>query len=96
MTVSNELAKVENVLSSNPSEMRVLEDSPLVLSMGTRCMDQGYSFVWPAGRNPYLLNEEGDMIKLKVKEHIPYLHQFQQKESPEATEKCGHGSAEID
>ena len=31
----------------------VLKDTPSVVSLGKRCMDEGYSFVWPEHRLPY-------------------------------------------
>lgn len=74
---STEMVKVDTSMSDKPIEMRVLEDTPLVLSIGSRCAHEGYSFVWPAGKTPYMLNQEGVMIKMKVKDNIPYVYQNQ-------------------
>ena len=43
-----------------PAQVHVLEDTPSVLSMGKRCLDQGYSFVWPSGKTPYMIDQEGN------------------------------------
>eukprot|EP00435_Cladocopium_sp_Y103_P035503 s1011_g9.t1 len=44
---------------TEPSKAHVLEDTPSVLLLGKRCMEQGYSFAWPSGREPYMINSEG-------------------------------------
>ena len=59
---------------NEPAKAHVLEDTPSVLSLGKRCMEQGYSFVWPTGREPYMINPEGDKIKMEVHDLIPYVY----------------------
>jgi hypothetical protein len=51
----------------------LLEHSPPVLSVGKRCMEEGYSFHWPAGRNPYLIAPDGVKHVLEVDNMVPYL-----------------------
>ena len=51
----------------------VLEQTPAVLSVGTRCMIQGYSFVWPAGGLPILIRPDGKVIELKIEGYVPVL-----------------------
>ena len=34
----------------------VLQSTPAVLSVGKRCMEEGWSFVWNAGENPWLVS----------------------------------------
>ena len=51
----------------------VLEQTPAVLSVGTRCMIQGYSFVWPAGGLPILIRPDGKLIELKIEGYVPVL-----------------------
>ena len=34
------------------SHAYVLDDTPSVMSLGKRCMEEGYSFVWPSGKMP--------------------------------------------
>ena len=36
-------------------------------------MDQGYSFVWPAGAAPFLVRPDGKAVVLKVDGHVPIL-----------------------
>eukprot|EP00971_Amphidinium_carterae_P314331 6247916-Amphidinium_carterae.1 len=40
----------------------ILESTPEVLSIGRRWMTEGYSFVWPAGHNPYFVDRRGRKI----------------------------------
>ena len=51
----------------------VLKDTPSVMSLGKRCMDEGYSFIWPERRLPYLIAPNGRKIPLIVRDYIPYI-----------------------
>ena len=44
----------------------LLRDTLPVLSVGQRCMEQGYTFHWEAGRNPIMTNPEGLVVELQV------------------------------
>ena len=48
----------------------VLKDTPSVMSLGKRCMDEGYSFTWPERRLPYLIAPNGRKIPLIVRDYI--------------------------
>ena len=56
-----------------PINAYVLDDTPSVLSVGKRCMKQGYGFVWPPGDNPFMINPDGKRISLFVNGDIPYV-----------------------
>ena len=56
-----------------PINAYVLDDTPSVLSVGKRCMNQNYGFIWPPGREPFMINPEGKKIVLFVKGDIPYV-----------------------
>ncbi|CAE7187272.1 unnamed protein product, partial [Symbiodinium sp. CCMP2456] len=60
----------------------VLDDTPSVLSVGKRCMQQGYGFVWPPGKDPFMINPEGKRISLFVHGDIPYIRAGSQKSGP--------------
>ena len=51
----------------------VLGSTPPVLSVGMRCMEHGYSFVWLAGRRPYFILPCGAIIELEVRNNVPYM-----------------------
>ncbi|CAE7218058.1 unnamed protein product [Symbiodinium sp. KB8] len=44
---------------TEPINVYVLDDTPSVLSVGKRCMKQGYGFEWPPAENPFMINPEG-------------------------------------
>ena len=44
-----------------------------MLSVGTRCVDQGYSFVWPADGKPILGRPDDKVVELRVEGHVPVL-----------------------
>ena len=50
-----------------------------MISMGKRCVDLGYSFVWPAGKTPFMLDSNGNIIEMAVKDYIPYVSVDQEK-----------------
>ena len=51
----------------------VLGQTPAVFSVGMRCMKLGYTFVWPPGNQPFMINPSGKRIDLHSKDDIPYL-----------------------
>ena len=51
----------------------VLRSTPAVLSIGFRCMEMGYTFVWPKGETPYFITPKGLIVECEVHNHIPYL-----------------------
>ena len=55
------------------SEALVLPSTPLVLSVGRRCMEDGFSFVWKAKQAPYLISPSGTVTALSVDGYTPYL-----------------------
>ena len=64
---------------TEPINAYVLDDTPSVLSVGKRCMKQGYGFVWPPGDNPFMINPDGKRISLFVSGDIPYVRAGSQK-----------------
>ena len=64
---------------TEPINAYVLDDTPSVLSVGKRCMKQGYGFIWPPGENPFMINPEGKRISLFVNGDIPYVRAGSQK-----------------
>ena len=54
----------------------LLESTPPVMSVGIKCMDEGYDFVWRAGKEPYFQKPDGVRIKLTVRDYVPYYNGF--------------------
>ena len=55
------------------SQAYVLDDTPSVMSLGKRCMEEGYSFVWPSGKMPFMITKNGGRIDLTIHDNIPYI-----------------------
>ena len=51
----------------------VMKDSPCVLSLGKRCMLEGYSFEWNAGESPVLVSPDGKRRRLELQNMVPVL-----------------------
>ena len=51
----------------------VMDASPPVLTVGRRCMEQGYAFHWTPGVPPVLVRPDGVRIQLEVENYVPYL-----------------------
>lgn len=56
-------------------QLRVLYQTPAVLSIRSRCTKEGCSFVWPEGEGikPVMMSEDGTRTFLEVDGDIPYL-----------------------
>ena len=50
-----------------------LDKTPSVLSVGMRCLKDGYDFVWRAHSRPYFRLPDGSRIKLEVKDNVPFI-----------------------
>eukprot|EP00438_Fugacium_kawagutii_P032470 Skav227706 [mRNA] locus=scaffold79:110716:112921:+ [translate_table: standard] len=50
-----------------------MDHTPAVLSVGTRCLEQGYSLVRPAGGKPIMVRPDNKAVKLQVDGHVPVL-----------------------
>ncbi len=53
----------------------ILEDTPDVQSLGLRCVDDGFAFVWPSfSKDPYMIEPEtGRILHMTVENYCPYL-----------------------
>ena len=56
-----------------PFSAYILDETPAVLSVGVRCMEQGYSFVWPADGKPYFIRPDRKVILLNVDGKVPVI-----------------------
>jgi hypothetical protein len=51
----------------------ILESTPSVLSVGSRCMSGGYAFHWLPCMAPYFVTPSGNIVTCVVVGDIPYL-----------------------
>ena len=79
VTSSTKRSDIKFEAFDEPAQAHILEDTPSVMSMGKRCVDLGYSFIWPSGKTPYMLDSNGNIIEMTVKDYIPYVNIDQKK-----------------
>ena len=72
-TRADEMADVKVDALHQPFSPYILEETPAVLSVGVRCMEQGYSFVWPADGRPYFIRPDMGVIELNVDGRVPVI-----------------------
>ena len=53
----------------------LVQSSPPVLSVGLRCVEDGFDFIWRGSKNeePKLVSPDGKVIELEVRDYVPYL-----------------------
>ena len=79
VTSSTKRSDIKFEAFDEPAQAHILEDTPSVMSMGKRCVDLGYSFIWPSGKTPYMIDPNGDIIDMTVRNYIPYINIDQKK-----------------
>ena len=74
LTDSNEITVMDHE-GLGQCKLHVLNQTPAVLSVGSRCTKEGYTFIWPEGEEikPVMINDEGSCTFLEVDGDIPYL-----------------------
>ena len=77
--------KVFNPTLGSNFKPYLLESTPPVISVGMRCMDEGFDFIWRAGCNPYFKKPDGERIVLSVKDYVPYVPASDPKPKPFAS-----------
>ena len=70
-TEANEIADVKLPALPDPVQPYVLDQTPAMLSVGTRCVDKGYSFARPADGKPILVRRDDKVVELRVEGHVP-------------------------
>ena len=63
--------------------MKVLEDTPAVLSLGKLCDEQGYSYEWINGKKPHLI-KNGIRIQCNTENFVPIVALVYQRVLPQA------------
>ena len=79
VTSSTKRSDIKFEAFDEPAQAHILEDTPSVMSMGKRCVDLGYSFIRPSGKTPYMLDSNGNIIEMIVRDYIPYVNIDQKK-----------------
>ena len=51
----------------------VLKDSPPALSIGQRCLEDGYDFVWGRDNKPIFVRPDNEVVQFKMSSRVPFL-----------------------
>eukprot|EP00971_Amphidinium_carterae_P315691 6275121-Amphidinium_carterae.1 len=81
MEASKRATEKVNTLRSTITPL-LLDSTPDALSVGRRCMTEGYSFHWESGMDPYFIDKKGRKISMTVDRYIPYLNDTPDIASP--------------
>ena len=70
----------------------LVQSSPPVLSVGLRCVEDGFDFIWRGSKNekPRLVSPDGQVIELEVRDYVPYLCSKSNKMNVSAVAKSNH------
>ena len=66
---ANGPTRTENIANIHARELDenitpyVLENTPPFLTFGYRCMELGYTFIWPTSQEPYFIRPDGMVIQ---------------------------------
>ena len=66
----------------------LLEFTPDVISIGRRCVRDGWAFHWPAySYHPYLVSPTGEVIRCVVIHDVPYIVDFRNRANESLTRR---------
>ena len=54
-----------------PLQFVLLPNTPAVCSVGKKCMEQGFSFVWPKGEAPHFICPDGRKVQCQMRGNVP-------------------------
>ena len=101
LATANDLVHGDKVVSQQIGELGevaepyVLDSTPDVLSIGRRCVEDGYRFVWePYSPHPTITNYSGKVVTLVSRDCCPYLDDYERnfrlfRLSPKRAETIG-------
>ena len=72
---TDEIIPLTFVMGNDSYDARpyLMENSPSVLSMGQRCMNEGFCFLWIKGFDTCVLTPSGDLVPFTVVNGVPYF-----------------------
>jgi hypothetical protein len=92
LATANDLVQGDKVVAQQIGELGevaepyVLDSTPDVLSIGRRCVEDGYEFVWkPYSLHPTITTPRGRVVKLVSRDCCPYLDDYEPNYFPAAS-----------
>jgi hypothetical protein len=89
-TIGEQSAKVYVQMLQITVDAIVLDNCPPLLSLGTLCKYDGYSFKWPSGEEPYLRKGRGPLIRCSVTNEVPCVFPATEKPPSSAPREGGN------
>ncbi len=86
------LQVLHSMLGNEVTSAYILKQTPTAISLSTRCMDKGYSYVWLSSRCPLFVLPDGRVAILDVIRNCPYLSRSSmivEADDPQVEELCG-------
>ena len=71
------------------AEVRILRNSPSVLSLGRLCCDSGYGFAWAPFSDPLLFTPSGHAYSVPQHQYVPVLNQVREVTSDDSAHRIG-------
>jgi hypothetical protein len=77
LCTANGPAKADKVANLNipeldaKSQFYTLDDTPTVLSVGKKCLEEGFAFHWPPGEAPYFIKPDGSRLDCRLRGRVP-------------------------
>lgn len=56
-----------------------------ILSLGKRCVEEGFSFEWKAGKKPVLISPDGQCFASDIEHYAPVFHTMEASSSSSTT-----------
>lgn len=63
------------------AETLIVKGCPIILSLGKRCVEEGFSFVWRSGKRPILTTPDRQEYELEVENYVPVFHAMEASSS---------------
>ena len=67
--------------------MSFLPNTPSVLTVGYRCMEEGFEFIWRAYQRPFSRDSKGNKTYMDVRDYVPYLKSWKEGTAAPARRK---------
>ena len=72
-TSADKVAKVKVPELNSKVEFYLLNSTPPVVSVGKRCLDEGYGFYWPPYRKPFFVRPDGTKLHCRLRGRVPVI-----------------------
>ena len=72
-TSADKVARVTVPELNSKVEFYLLNSTPPVVSVGKRCLDEGFGFYWPPYRKPFFVKPDGTKLQCRLRGRVPII-----------------------